>query len=80
MGKDHLHHRLMGIGFSQVQAVLFIYFISLVFAIGALVLEKATTFQALLLLFQGVCILTVVVVLMVVDQDHLEKNANNKMS
>jgi UDP-GlcNAc:undecaprenyl-phosphate GlcNAc-1-phosphate transferase len=74
VGKDHLHHRLIGIGFSQRQTVLFIYLICIVFAIGALVLKKATTFQAVLLLLQGAFVLVVVTILMIVGQGHLEKS------
>ncbi len=72
--RDHLHHRLMGMGLSQVQTVLFIYLVSMVFALGALVLKKATTFQAVLLLFQGGLILVIVAVLMIAGRGYLEKN------
>ncbi len=72
-GKDHLHHRLMRIGFSQVQAVLFIYLVSVIFALSALGLWHATTAQALLLLLQGVFILVIVTVLMIVGHGHLQR-------
>ncbi|MGB2601777.1 MAG: MraY family glycosyltransferase, partial [Candidatus Omnitrophota bacterium] len=48
VGKDHLHHRLMGLGFSQRQTVMFISLISIVFSLGALVLQRATIGQAIL--------------------------------
>lgn len=39
--KNHLHHRLLASGFSQRQAVLFIYSLSILFGIGAIFLYKA---------------------------------------
>ncbi len=74
VGRDHLHHRLIGMGFTQVQTVLFIYLVNVIFALGALVLMKATTAQAILLLSQGVCFLVIVTVLMVVGKNHLDKS------
>ncbi|MBD3425632.1 MAG: undecaprenyl/decaprenyl-phosphate alpha-N-acetylglucosaminyl 1-phosphate transferase [Candidatus Omnitrophica bacterium] len=74
VGKDHLHHRLMWLGFTQRQTVFFIYLVSLVFSLGALALHKATTVQALLLLLQGIMILVIVTVLMLVSKDHIDKS------
>ncbi|MFQ5953148.1 MAG: glycosyltransferase family 4 protein, partial [Candidatus Omnitrophota bacterium] len=68
VGKDHLHHRLIGLGFTHRQTVLFIYMVSIIFAVGALVLKRATTFQAVLLLLQAAIVLTIVTVLMVVGR------------
>jgi UDP-GlcNAc:undecaprenyl-phosphate/decaprenyl-phosphate GlcNAc-1-phosphate transferase len=39
-GKDHFHHRLMSLGFSEVLAVVFIYLVCLILGINVLVLEK----------------------------------------
>ncbi|MDP8299330.1 MAG: MraY family glycosyltransferase [Candidatus Tantalella remota] len=72
-GKDHLHHRLMGFGFTQAQAVLFVYLISMIFALGALVLKDAVAFQALLLIFQGALILVTVAILMLVGRENVQK-------
>jgi len=41
--KGHLHHRLLSQGYSHRQAVLFIYFLSLLFSAGALLLIYNTT-------------------------------------
>jgi UDP-GlcNAc:undecaprenyl-phosphate GlcNAc-1-phosphate transferase len=38
--KDHFHHRLMSLGFSEVMAVVFIYLVCLILGINVLVLEK----------------------------------------
>ncbi|MEA3488854.1 MAG: MraY family glycosyltransferase [Candidatus Omnitrophota bacterium] len=71
---DHLHHRLIGLGLTQVQAVFFIYLVSIVFALGALVLKNATTLQALLLLLQCFFVLVIVTVLMLVGRRNIRKN------
>jgi UDP-GlcNAc:undecaprenyl-phosphate GlcNAc-1-phosphate transferase len=74
VGKDHLHHRLMGMGFSRVHTVLIIYLINLIFALGVLVLlVKGTVSQALILIAQGICILTLVAILMVAGRAYIEK-------
>lgn len=74
VGKDHLHHRLVAMGFTKVQTVLFIYLISMVFAIAALVLKKATTYQATLLVIQGVFVLVIIAGLMIVGQKHIDES------
>ena len=74
VGQDHLHHRLMGLGLSQVQAVVFIYIVCLVFSLGALVLKHATILQAVLLLAQCVLVLTIVTVLMIIGRKNIEES------
>jgi UDP-GlcNAc:undecaprenyl-phosphate GlcNAc-1-phosphate transferase len=73
VGKDHLHHRLMGLGFSRIQTVFIIYLITLIFSLGVLVLKKGTVFQALILIFQGVCILSLVSILMIAGRKYIER-------
>lgn len=74
VGKDHLHHRLAALGFSHTQTVVFIYLISIVFALGALVLKKATTAQSVMLVSQGIIILVIISVLMIVGKENLDKS------
>ena len=75
VGKDHFHHRLMGLGFSQRQTVMFAYLICMVFSLGALTLQRAATVgQAILLLFQACFILIIVTVLMLVSKDKIDKS------
>jgi UDP-GlcNAc:undecaprenyl-phosphate GlcNAc-1-phosphate transferase len=76
VGRDHLHHRLMNIGFSEKGAVLFIYLISIIFSLGALVLKNAEPFQAALLLLQALFILFIVTILMLTGRRHLEKSVS----
>lgn len=49
--REHLHHRLLIIGFSHRQAVLTVYGISAVLGLSAVVLTRLTTAQAMLFLF-----------------------------
>ncbi len=79
VGRDHLHHRLLGLGFTTVQTVVFIYIISMVFALGALALKRATVFQAALLLSQAFFILIIVSVLMLVGKNNLNKARSYKI-
>lgn len=56
--REHLHHRLLAIGFSHRRAVLTVYGTSAVLGLSAVVLTRLTTAQAMLFLF-GVVILLV---------------------
>jgi UDP-GlcNAc:undecaprenyl-phosphate GlcNAc-1-phosphate transferase len=48
--KKHLHFRLLDIGFSQRQAVLFLYFLTIFFGLSALFLQSLGKFYALVTL------------------------------
>jgi len=72
--KDHLHHRLLAMGFSPRQTILVIYMVNMVFALAALVLKKATTFQAVLLLAQAVVVLAILTMLMLVIRRHIDES------
>jgi UDP-GlcNAc:undecaprenyl-phosphate GlcNAc-1-phosphate transferase len=63
-GKDHLHHRLMGLGLSAKQTVFFIYFLTASLGLSALVLKNGSVLDALLILLQAVTIYFVIVILM----------------
>ena len=53
VGKDHLHHRLMDIGCTQLQAVTLIVSFSLLMGLSALALIKSDIITVWLLLFQA---------------------------
>ena len=74
VGQDHMHHRLIGLGLSGVQALFFIYFVCVVFALGALALKDATVEQALLLVVQCAFVLVIVTVLMLVGRKNIDKS------
>lgn len=52
-GRDHFHHRLERVLGSRPASVLFIYMVSSTLGISAVVLRKAETLEALLLVAQG---------------------------
>ena len=74
VGKDHLHHRLEALGLSKKQSVLFIYFLMAILGLGALVLKRGGTTEALLVLSQSAMVLLMVAVLMI------KGRANNSSS
>jgi UDP-GlcNAc:undecaprenyl-phosphate GlcNAc-1-phosphate transferase len=62
-GKDHIHHRFQALGLTKPQSVLLLYFISATLGLSAMLLEQATTREALLLLVQAACVLAIIAVL-----------------
>jgi len=62
-GKDHIHHRFEALGLSKSQSVLLIYFISATLGLSALLLERATAHEAMLLLVQAACVLAIIAVI-----------------
>jgi UDP-GlcNAc:undecaprenyl-phosphate GlcNAc-1-phosphate transferase len=64
-GKDHFHHRLMSLGFSEVMAVVFIYIVCLVLGMNVLVLEKVQSPLAVAILFvNALFVFTIIFLLM----------------
>ena len=62
---DHLSHRLVWFGFTQRQAVFFIYLISLTLGISGILLRNTTiVLDSQLALFQGVAIVAIILILM----------------
>jgi len=64
VGKDHLHHRLLNLGFSQKEAVLLIYFLAFSLGIGSLILRSINQAEIFLILTQVGFIFLVIVILM----------------
>jgi len=64
VGRDHLHHRLMTLGFSQSHTVIIIVGFSCMMGLSALALVKGSIFSVWLLLFQGVLFYIILSVLM----------------
>jgi UDP-GlcNAc:undecaprenyl-phosphate GlcNAc-1-phosphate transferase len=61
-GRDHIHHRFEALGFTRPQSVLLILAISTTLGLSAMLLENATPHQAVLVLLQAICVLTVIAV------------------
>jgi UDP-GlcNAc:undecaprenyl-phosphate GlcNAc-1-phosphate transferase len=68
-GKDHLHHRLVSLGFTEIQTVLFIYLIALSLGLGAINLRATSDLKVYSELLQGLCILTIIVILMLAGRE-----------
>ncbi len=58
--KNHISHRLTGLGMTQKQAVLFIYLLTLCTGIGALLLSSLNVFGGMLVIFQVFIIIVIV--------------------
>lgn len=67
--KDHLHHRLVRLNFSEPNAVITICALSLALGIGAVVLRNAGTFESIMVMLQSVFIYTIVVLLMLAGRE-----------
>jgi UDP-GlcNAc:undecaprenyl-phosphate GlcNAc-1-phosphate transferase len=63
-GRDHLHHRLIRMGFRGKEAVLIIFTLSTCFGVSALIIMDQNIIRALLGLVQALLVLGVFVVLM----------------
>lgn len=62
-GKDHIHHRFQGLGFTQRQTVFLIFFIAATLGLSATLLKSSTPREAVLILVQAACVLAIVAVL-----------------
>jgi UDP-GlcNAc:undecaprenyl-phosphate GlcNAc-1-phosphate transferase len=63
-GKDHLHHRLVSLGFSEIQTVLVIYLITACLGIGGINLRAEGGLRIYLELLKSLFMLIIIVVLM----------------
>lgn len=62
---DHLSHRLVWFGFTQRQAVFFIYLIAITLGISGILLRNTTSIlDSQLALFQGLAIVSIILILM----------------
>lgn len=76
-GKDHFHHRLMSLGFSEVRAVIFIFLIHVVLGLNVLMLEKLKNPLAIFIMgIQSVFVFTIILLLMRVGHSMAYKKDN----
>lgn len=75
--RNHLSHRLVGLGMTNKQAVLFIYLLTLCTGIGALLLGSLNIFGCLIVIFQVFIILVIVGILEMAGRNR-ERNSNGK--
>lgn len=79
VNKDHLHHRLIFMGFAQKEAVYIIAITSTCLGVSALIIMNQEIIQALLGLFQAVLILGLVVVLMLKGREKTPKEGDRRL-
>ncbi len=63
-GKDHLHHRLNRLGLSMKESVLFIYALTAILGVGAMIIRRSSTTEVFLELFQAVAVFSIVTIIM----------------
>ncbi|MGM0442265.1 MAG: MraY family glycosyltransferase [Elusimicrobiota bacterium] len=68
-GKDHIHHRLVKIGFTKNQAVIIIWVCALIFGFSAFVIRKAQLINTLVIMTQSLLIYLLIIVLMIAGRD-----------
>jgi UDP-GlcNAc:undecaprenyl-phosphate GlcNAc-1-phosphate transferase len=74
VGKDHLHHRIAGALGGQKRSVIFIYLLSICFGASAILLRKAGTADALILLLQTVILIALITILERRGRNHIEQS------
>lgn len=68
VGKDHFHHRLLNLGFSNKGAVFFILSLNLCLGLSAVIIPMTGRIGAVLLLFQALIIFLIIVKLMLLGR------------
>lgn len=70
-GKDHLSHRLLGLGFGQRQVVILLYILSLCLGLGAIMLKvEVNEYDAAILIIQAFLIILIMGVLLNIKGDN----------
>ena len=62
-GRDHIHHRFEALGFTRTRSVFLIFSISTTLGLSAMLLEGATSQQAVLIFLQAIFVLILIAVL-----------------
>jgi UDP-GlcNAc:undecaprenyl-phosphate GlcNAc-1-phosphate transferase len=76
---DHLHHRLLFLGFARKEVVLIISTISVCLGVSALIIMDQKFIEALLGLFQAFLILGLVVTLMLKGRDRMPREGDRRL-
>lgn len=72
-GKDHLHHRLLTLGFNETQTVLLVYLIAACLGIGGINLRATEDLRIYLEFVQAFFIFIIIVILMLAGRKALKK-------
>jgi UDP-GlcNAc:undecaprenyl-phosphate GlcNAc-1-phosphate transferase len=80
VNRDHLHHRLLFMGFSGKEAVFIIAVISACLGVSALIIMNQKVIEAVLGLSQAVMILGLIVILMLKGREIIPKEGDRRIS
>jgi UDP-GlcNAc:undecaprenyl-phosphate GlcNAc-1-phosphate transferase len=80
VNRDHLHHRLLFMGFSGKEAVFIIAVISACLGVSALLIMNQKVIEAVLGLSQAVMILGLIVILMLKGREIIPKEGDRRIS
>ena len=73
-GTDHISHRLIGLGFTRAQTVLFLVILSVSFGLGAIVLRSSNNFlDAFLLFLQAILLFMIIIMLIIIKRQKSDK-------
>ena len=78
VNKDHLHHRLLFLGFARKEVVFIVSTISVCFGMSALIIMNQKFIEGLLGLFQALLILGLVVTLMLKGRERIPKEGDRR--
>ena len=78
VNKDHLHHRLLFLGFARKEVVFIVATISVCFGMSALIIMNQKFIEGLLGLFQALLILGLVVTLMLKGRERIPKEGDRR--
>jgi UDP-GlcNAc:undecaprenyl-phosphate GlcNAc-1-phosphate transferase len=79
VNKDHLHHRLLFLGFARKEVVIIISTISVCFGVSALIIMRQDTTEAFLGLFQALLIIGLIVTLMLKGRERIPKEGERRL-
>jgi hypothetical protein len=79
VNQDHLHHRLIFMGFSYKEAVFIISTLSACLGVASLIIMKQNIFEALLGLGQAVLIFGLITSLMFKGRERIPKEGDRRM-
>ena len=76
--KDHLHHRLLSLGFARKETVFIIATMSACLGVSALIIMNQKALEALLGLFQALLILALIVLLMLKGRERIPAGGDRR--
>jgi UDP-GlcNAc:undecaprenyl-phosphate/decaprenyl-phosphate GlcNAc-1-phosphate transferase len=76
--KNHFSHRLVVLGMTQKQAVLFIYLVSFCVGVSSILLPRITRGDAVIILIQSFAIFAIIVLLMTAKGEEIKRKIRNR--